>query len=273
MINTQDRSETIHKPAIFSRGFYSAPEQFHSQMLMLSVGVMTPKYKAMLMLPILFKTLKNTEKDFTQHETTHQGFGDAALLTQMTIAQYSNATLIGQIGIKFPTGSINVKDDTGSGPLLLPYIMQLGGGTFDALLGIKNEFNWDPWMLALSVNTDTAIGRNKHHYSYGSRWYFQSLLQYQFSKQLSFNTHLDFDIWPNIQGQDDRYLDLLWISPTYIADYWGGKCLTGWIGLQYRPTQLHNMFSISAGIPLYQYYNGIHLKQSAMIGGAFTQFF
>ncbi len=85
-----------------------------------------------LLLPVVTNHLEQWTSGGPQVTDT-SGIGDAKLLFLIPFVQKGDEQTQFNFGISFPTGSIQQVDDTGQ---RLPYTMQLGSGSWDAIWGV-----------------------------------------------------------------------------------------------------------------------------------------
>ena len=200
---------------------------------------------------------------------TSEGLGDTSLSYSRTLKSWRHSVLNGMIGVSVPTGSIDEKGDTPRGPgeQQLPYIMQLGSGTWDIPFGLNYQRQQAMWAWGTQLHGKIRLGRNDRDYRLGNRFVLSPWMKLRQHKWIQPTARLSFQYWEEIQGQDD---ELAVPGPfPYSANInnpnnFGGKKLNASIGISvggpHSPLAGHKI-DIEFGKPLYQNLNGIQNKE------------
>jgi hypothetical protein len=210
---------------------------------------------------ITFQGMSGTNRlgNFT---TNASGIGDTSLSTLIKLGPAWHA----QVGVSLPTGDIKQTDTVltpmGTSPTLrLPYMMQLGSGTYDALLGAtynrvahtaKSNFSWGgQWRSTL------RLGENSEHYTFGDEHRLTGWVSYGFSHALSVSTRLEWLKRENIDG-----IDAVIMAPVQTADpdRQALDRLDFGLGLNWLlPKQQHRL-SMELSMPITEHMDGPQMK-------------
>lgn len=204
--------------------------------------------------------------------TRSSGWGDTKLSGIYNVYTQDNIALNLSAGISAPTGSIKEEDDVltpmNTRPTLrLPYAMQLGSGTWDALLGAtysghKNQWNWGAQYKA----TIRMESENDQGYRLGNKHGITAWGGYKFTPSIGISGKIDAAYQGKIKGSDANIT-----APVQTAnpDNYGGKTVDVGIGLHYTP-QYHAFEGVEIaaeiGAPVYQNLNGVQMERDWNFG-------
>lgn len=227
------------------------------------------------MFPYKSLSMDHVNRNGLKFKTKSDGIGDIQLNSLYTFfgnVRRDTHRFILDLGISFPTGSINQRDDTPAGPnQKLPYPMQLGSGTFDLIPGIiyigqTNKFQWGS-----RINGVIRLGENSNDYRLGNQLHLTSWGNYKINDWISPFVKLDAQFWGNIHGADPELdPDLV---PTADPDRSGGKRIDGFIGINFyipRGFLEGQSIGIEAGIPIFQSLDGPQLETDFQLSIALT---
>ena len=99
------------------------------------------------------------------HEMSSAGIGDVKLDSLLTLWKRHNFTLLGNVGVSFPTGSIAQQTEDGS---ILPYPMQLGSGSFEARPGVTFFGTRGNWSYGGQMHGVFPLYTNANEYRLGN---------------------------------------------------------------------------------------------------------
>ena len=194
--------------------------------------------------------------------TKTSGIGDTSLSALIKLGPAWHA----QVGVSLPTGDIKQTDTVlspmGTNPTLrLPYMMQLGSGTYDALLGAtynrvahtaKSNFGGGgQWRSTL------RLGENSEDYTFGDEHRLTGWISYSFSHALSVSTRLEWLKRENIDG-----IDAVIMAPVQTADpdRQALDRLDFGLGLNWLlPKQQHRL-SMELSMPITEHMDGPQMK-------------
>jgi hypothetical protein len=250
--------------------FRVAPQDMTMEMYM--IGIMyAPSKKLTLMLMQSYRTKKMNLTArmmmpggmivFRDFSTTSSGLGDTKLSALYGIWSGEENSFHLNTQISFPSGTIENRDDTPmTANAKLPYAMQLGSGTFDLTFGgtIKGrakDFSWGIQQL----NT-FRTGKNDQGYRFGNLYELNLWGSYSITNNFSASLRLKGSTEGTITGNDSE-LNLMMVH-TANPDNYGGELLRSFVGLNYLLPKQKLLFTVSAGTPLYQNYNGIFMNET-----------
>jgi hypothetical protein len=149
--------------------------------------------------------------------TNSSGFGDIKLQGMVQLPEWDRQSIHLNLGMSFPTGSISQMDVTpASAPdeAQLPYPMQTGSGTWDALagftyLGQVTSVSWGAQALGTF-----RLGTNSHDYKLGNKYEGTAWLAYKFLTQVSASFRGLVSRIDNIEGADPALVPLDPVVPT-----------------------------------------------------------
>ncbi len=150
------------------------------------------------------------------HEMSSAGIGDVQLDSLLTIWQRHNITIIGNLGVSFPTGSIAQQVDDGS---ILPYPMQLGSGSFEARPGLTAFGTHGNWSYGGQLRGAFPLNINASEYRHGSTLTATTWGARRVNNWISLSARLLFSHKGNITGSHPD-LDIN-RSPSHRPDFQG----------------------------------------------------
>lgn len=159
----------------------------------------------MAMVPYVTKEMEHLTRNGRRFTTNSEGIGDIKTTALYTIFDRDKQRVHLNLGVSFPTGSINERDDTPAGDdQILPYPMQIGSGTFDLLPGItylgqSRKGSWGAQAL-----TTLRLGKNDNSYRLGNKYQLSGWIGRNWTDWLSTSVRLTGTTWGDIDGADDR---------------------------------------------------------------------
>lgn len=190
------------------------------------------------------------------------GPGDTELRVVYGITDY----LTGSLGVGIPTGDIDQGFVTMGKSFRAPYDMQLGSGTVDLKPALTYSTLSDDalWNWGGQASYTYHIDKNGNGYSLGDSVKVISWLQRALGPASTW-LRLAYNHAGRINGSDpeiDRLLDPVAGASTPDADpdNYGGHRIDGFAGASWTAGPFS--IGLEAGIPLYQYLNGLQLKNS-----------
>ncbi len=262
MKENRDGSSNV-SPAQILNDFMVSPTKMTMQMHMfgLMYGV-TDRFTLMGMMPYNLKSMDHVNRMGAQFTTESEGVGDAKLCGIYTVNEQGNRKILLNIGISFPTGSIDKRDDTPAGAdQKLPYPMQIGSGTYDLLPGITYTDQRDNWSWGSQLKGTIRLGENDNDYRLGNEgsltiWGARKLTRYA-----SASLRLDGKKWGNIHGADPELNPMM--VPTSRTDLRGGDRIDLLFGIDLNVSEgklQGNRLAIEVGLPMYQHLDGPQLE-------------
>jgi nitrous oxide reductase accessory protein NosL len=189
-----------------------------------------------------------------------RGIGDSELRAIYQISKEWN----GSLGVSLPTGNIDQNFTTMGMQFRAPYDMQLGSGTYDLIpaltySALSDDKNWN-WGAQASYAFH--LGENQNDYTLGDIFNLTAWLRRAFGPATAW-FRIAYNYTDRIHGSDPeiaKLLDPVMGASTPDADpkNYGGQRIDGFIGASYAigPVSI----GAEAGIPFYQYMNGLQLK-------------
>lgn len=234
-------------------------------MQMHALGVMyapTNDLTLMAMVPYVFKEMDHVTRRGVRFTTNSEGFGDIKLTALYKVLDQSQQRLHLNIGMSFPTGSIEERDNTPAGDdQILPYPMQIGSGTFDLLPGITYLGQSNNWSWGSQAIATLRLGENSNDYRLGNQLMLTGWTAYNWTDWLSTSIRLNGQTWGNIDGSDSRLNPMM--IPTADPDRRGGTQLNLGFGVNlYAPSGnlQGSRLAIEFELPLYRSLDGPQLE-------------
>jgi len=251
--------------------FMVTPTDMDMQMHMFgAMYAVTDRLTLMGMIPYVKKSMNHLTRSGGRFKTTSDGLGDIKFSGLFKVLNWgNNNNVILNFGLSFPTGSIDIKDDTPMGDnQQLPYPMQLGSGTWDLLPGVTyngrhDKIDWGGQALGV-----VRLGENDRNYTLGNRLNVTTWTAYNINYWLSGSFRLDWGFWGNIDGADPDLNPA--VVPTADPDLQGGNRLDALVGLNFvnqaGPKWLKGQrLAFEFGIPVYQDLDGPQLETDWII--------
>ncbi len=199
--------------------------------------------------------------------TKSSGWGDTSITGIYNLYKAPKHNVNISLGISAPTGSIKEEDDVltplNTRPTLrLPYSMQLGSGTWDALPAIiysghKDKISWGAQYKA----TIRLESENSQQYQWGDTHKVTGWGGYKVSNELSINAIASYEKQGKITGSDANIT-----APVQTAnpDNYGGKTIELGAGFVYAPDipAIKGFeFGAQLNAPIYQDLNGVQMNR------------
>lgn len=163
-------------------------------------------------------------------------------------------------GLSIPTGSIKMKgnaNDVMYPSKRLPYMMQMGSGTFDFMPGLTYLANLNNAAISIQLKTVIHPYNNSLGYRLGDQIGLNVWGAYKWFPWLSNSLRLEASSTKPIIGNDPSVVST--IEPSANAHNYGGQTATSYFGVNIyfdRSFLSNNRLSVEYGIPLYQNLNG-----------------
>ncbi|MBT3604978.1 MAG: transporter [Candidatus Latescibacteria bacterium] len=212
----------------------------------------------MAMLPYVITDMDHRTRMGVEFTTETKGLGDAKLSALVSVFQEEGRRLHLNLGMNFPTGSIEETGDTPAGAnQQLPYPMQLGSGTFDLRLGVTGAGQGEAWSYGVQANVLVRLDNNERDYSLGNRVDGSMWVAFLLGDVFSLSGRVQGATWGNLEGADTVLNPL--VVPTADPNRRGGKRLDGWVGFNMLVPGGHRL-ALEAGLPVYQSLDGPQLE-------------
>ncbi len=205
----------------------------------------------------------NPRGEFT---TTASGIGDLSLAALIALPQQGTSQWHATLGLSLPTGSISQRDvvlaPTGMRPeLKLPYPMQLGSGTYDAITGltVRNQAatRASNWGWGAQWRSTWRLGHNSAGYARGHEHGFSAWLNREWQPDLSTSIRLSYLHRDNLRGKDDAIS-----APVQTADpqRQGLDRVELSLGINYQFPNSSQRLALEYSRPVHQDLDGPQLK-------------
>lgn len=196
------------------------------------------------------------------------GFSDIKLYTLYGLINKENKQLLISAGVSIPTGSTVLKGNTSSISTSqhLPYSMQLGSGTIDALPGVTYLYEFSKWTFSTQLLGAIHLGYTSAGYKKGNELSSNNWVSYRWTGFLSTSLRAEATSMDKIKGYDS--LVYYFNEPSSNPNNYGGQKVNCYAGAvwQFKSGFLKkNRVGVEYGLPVYQNVNGIQTKQSSTI--------
>ena len=216
----------------------------------------------MLMVPYVLKEMDHVTRTGVNFTTNSEGFGDLQLTALYNVLRQNRQRLHFNLGVSFPTGSIDERDDTPAGNnVRLPYPMQIGSGTFDLRPGVTYLGQADLVSWGAQASTILRLGENSNDYQLGDQYNLTGWIAGKWVDWLSTSLRLDFKTWGNINGADPLLNPMM--IPTANPNLRGGERLDLGLGVNlYAPSGAlkGTRLGVEFALPLVQSLDGPQLE-------------
>jgi len=150
--------------------------------------------------------------------TRSSGFGDTRLSGLFTLNETRNGRLHAILGIEAPTGSTSERDTIltpmGMRPeVRLPYPMQLGSGSWSAVLGLNQSWSWDRFSAGAQWQSLIRLNENGDDYTRGDEHRLNLWGAWRLADRVSASVRLEGFQRGNTDGQDPMIM-----GPVQTAD-------------------------------------------------------
>jgi hypothetical protein len=221
-------------------GFTITPRSMTMAMHM--VGLMyapTDRVTLMAMVPSLDLEMEHLIRNGNRFTTNSSGLGDVRAAALWTVLDRESSHLHLNLGVSAPTGSIDRRDVTpASAPdaVQLPYPMQLGSGTWDAIVGATWLGQSPLWSWGLQSLATLRTGENDRGYTLGDRVDSTGWMARRLGTSWSVSGRLAWSDWGNVEGADPELAGAVAMRmvPTAFPNLRGGSRLDAGAGLNFE---------------------------------------
>ncbi|WP_346290852.1 transporter [Sphaerothrix gracilis] len=219
-------------------------------------------FTLMFMAPYISKEMDHSTRSGRRFTTNSEGFGDISLSGLYTVLDQSRQRLHLNLGLSFPTGSIEERDATPMGlDQILPYPMQIGSGTFDLRPGVTYLGQAGDWSWGSQAMGIIRLGTNDNGYRLGDQLMLTAWGAHRWTDWFSTSLRLGGRTWGNIDGQDDRLNPNM--IPTANPDLRAGTQLDLGLGLNFYVPEgslQGARLGVEFNLPLYRSLSGPQLE-------------
>lgn len=216
----------------------------------------------------LFAMVPYVRKDMTtatltgDYDTDAEGIGDLRIGVIRTLEEKENSMFRAHLGLGIPTGSYDERDHDNTGQnITLPYMMQLGTGTYDLYPGATYMRQMDGWTWGVQTYGRVHIGKNDDDWAVSdwnqlSGWYSKEV-----SETVAASLRLSLFSWGDDHGEnEDLDPDT---NPANDPHRQGGDRLDLFGGMNFELgdgyDQLHRL-AFEVGVPVDEWLDGPQLS-------------
>lgn len=248
------------------REFPVAPTAMASEMHMFE-AMFAPSDALTLMAMVPYQRLSMTHltRSGREFSTESAGVGDlavTALYSAVGHVRRDAHRLVARGGLSFPTGSIDQRGDTPMGrQQKLPYPMQLGSGTYDALPGISYFGQSGGWAWEAEAGGIVRLGTNAAGYRLGHQVDAAVSVTRRATRWLAPSVQLGMVSWGRVRGADPELNPMM--APTADPARRGGTRMTMSVGVDVYlggGDLEGTRFGLLIGVPVMQSLDGPQLQ-------------
>ncbi len=264
-----------------------APENMTMEMHMLgAMYAPSDDLTLMLMVPLLNNEMDHTMQMMggmggmgmmmpmrSEFTTETDGIGDVKVGGLYRLNQTDDSTLILNMTLSLPTGSIDEKDVTGmsgGNKVQLPYRMQLGSGTYDIKPGLTYTVSQPTYSWGAQTVATLRLDENDNGYTLGDRIMATGWYARPFADTLSWSVRAAYEYWDDIDGEDEKLNPMMKnMVPTADPDLQGGQRVDLAAGINWiLPGTTTNRLAFEVIKPVYQDLNGpqMEMDYSVVVG-------
>lgn len=269
MDGNRDGGERVGNQAVLDQ-FMVTPTEMTMEMHMFgAMYAPTEWVTLMAMVPYVRMEMDHVTGGGMRFTTRSEGIGDAKLTGMFPVFARGHHYLQMNVGLSFPTGSIDEKDATPADPTAsnnLPYPMQLGSGTYDLRPSVTYVYQIDRWSWGNQLAGVVRLGRNGNGYTLGDRFEATSWLAYTPAAWVSVSGRLAYSHWGNIDGRDDGLNPMM--VPTARTDLREGERLDLMFGVNLHGHDgwlAGHRLAVEVGFPVHQYLDGPQLETDLLL--------
>ncbi|MBL4672953.1 MAG: hypothetical protein JKX81_11895 [Arenicella sp.] len=193
-VSARDTVGTMNQPGQFLVAPISMPMDMH--MLGAMYGL-SDNITLMGMASYASNSMDHLIRNGREFTTRSSGIGDTKLSALVSLFDNGHHKVHWQLGVSLPTGSTTEVDDTPAmKDAFLPYMMQIGSGTYDLLPAVTYSGRNDTVSWGAQLNAVIRTGDNDQSYTLGDQLGATSWI----AKDL--NDHLSLSLRVNYQDKD-----------------------------------------------------------------------
>lgn len=198
--------------------------------------------------------------------TESSGLGDTKVAALVGLYDTPEHKLHLNLGLSLPTGSIDEEAEVltpmGMRPTLrMPYMMQLGSGTYDLLPGITYNGYSDDFSWGAQASLVIRTGEKDENYTLGDKQQLDGWLAYSVAQNFSVSLSTHYENQQNIDGRDARIM-----APVQTANptNYGGERVDMGLGANYVFPGGHRV-ALEYETVLNQNVNGVQMEMDDML--------
>ena len=211
-------------------------------------------------IPIESRTLRFDDGVGGVSREKSHGLADVQIGTGVELSHKDGERAELELMVAVPTGTIRAREGNASGPShpLLPYALQLGGGTY----ALQPGFTWTHWSgywsFGTAVQAMIPMGHNDQGWSRGDRLELDSWVSRRIDPFRSVVLGVQYKQEDSVQGQDPG-MDATF-DPLFDSDFTGSKKLSLDMGL-HMIVESNNRLAFEIGVPVWQETDGPQVEE------------
>ncbi len=226
---------------------------------------LTDRMTVALMGTVIGKEMSHQKRNGDKFNRESEGVGDTKVSTLYQFYNDGNDKFLFNMGLSLPTGSSD-RHFSGS---RLPYPMQIGSGSYEALPGLSYTALRDGYSFGGQFNASFKINSNNNGYKLGDSYNATSWISKAINNSLSISTRLDYHKIEAIEGRDSSLNPAMIVAAD--ASVQDRQYLDALIGVNYLiPDSVIRGFRVAfeVGAPIYQRFddNMLETDYKAVIG-------
>lgn len=198
---------------------------------------------------VITKDMDHRRRNGIEFARESDGVGDTKINTSYGLLNDGNDSVIFNLGLSLPTGSID-QNFLGA---RLPYPMQIGSGSYELLPGISYTALRDGYSYGGQINASFKLDTNDNGYKLGDSYNVTAWAAKNLNSKLSLSTRLDYNKYDAVEGRDATLNSAMIVT----ADPAGldRQTIDGLVGVNYIvPSSILEDFRLAfeVGTQLYQ---------------------
>lgn len=211
----------------------------------------------------LFANLTFHDKEYSFIDKQNQfynissrGIGDIDLQFLYKIFSNSKVKIHSNTGFILPTGNINKKYENEK----LPYLMQLGNGYFQGVVGFTSFFQFKKFSAGIQPIYNLSFGDNSQGYNFGNKVSLNYWAAVNLNKPFSFSFRQNYINQSSINGEDEDLIsNVMILNNSNNSGYVLINSALG-INLSLKKGLLRNSrISLEYSFPTYMSYDGLQI--------------
>jgi hypothetical protein len=190
------------------------------------------------------------------YNISSRGIGDIDLQFLYKIFSNSKVKIHSNTGFILPTGNINKKYENEK----LPYLMQLGNGYFQGVVGFTSFFQFKKFSAGIQPIYNLSFGDNSQGYNFGNKVSLNYWAAVNLNKPFSFSFRQNYINQSSINGEDEDLIsNVMILNNSNNSGYVLINSALG-INLSLKKGLLRNSrISLEYSFPTYMSYDGLQI--------------
>ncbi|MCP5024006.1 MAG: transporter [bacterium] len=211
-------------------------------------------------IPVESRIMRSVDGTGSATKERAQGLADVLIGTGVELSHKDGERAELELMVSVPTGSTRNRESDSVGPAspLLPYALQLGGGTY----ALRPSFTWTHWSrhwsFGSAVQASVPLGHNDRGWSRGDELRLNSWVSRRVDPFRSVVLGVEYKQEDSIQGEDNSMDETL--DPAFDPTFIGGKALSLDFGL-HMIMEKNNRLALEIGVPVWQDTNGPQVEE------------